>query len=83
MYSSPEGLPCTLAQFLAAGSGFAFIEYYTMTLKKTKGDICDKKKRERDTRDSKRKTSWASKVLGSGPSVVSWIASSLISNWAS
>ncbi|SJL14075.1 uncharacterized protein ARMOST_17530 [Armillaria ostoyae] len=60
------------AQFLAAGSGFAFTEeYYTATLEKTKGDIRDEKERERDARDREREASWASKVLGSGPSAAS------------
>ncbi|KAK0437671.1 hypothetical protein EV421DRAFT_1738904 [Armillaria borealis] len=54
------------AQFLAAGSGFAFTEeYYTATLEKTKGDIRDEKERERDARDREREASWASKKGGS------------------
>ncbi len=60
------------AQFLASGSGFAFTEeYYTATLEKTKGDIRDEREREREARDKEREASWASKLLGPGPSVAS------------
>lgn len=60
------------AHLLASRNGFAFMkEYYTLSLEKSKSNICDEKEWERDMREKERENTWAAKGLGSGPSVAS------------
>lgn len=69
MHTCEKGLPCSPAHLW---EWIAFTEeYYNSSLKKSKSDICNKKERERDTREKERENVWAAKGLGSGPSAVS------------